>query len=116
MVNPPLKAVIEACDRAISQEDYDTLMDYYAEDALLVVAGTGGERQGEHPQSLSRHCRLFQHRLVVTQGKMEILEGGDTALVIMETRLDIPTAEGNHQVTRRATYVFRRRSSAGCVP
>ena len=37
MVNPQLKAVIEACDRAISQEDYDTFMDYYAEDALLVV-------------------------------------------------------------------------------
>ena len=32
-----LKAVIEACDRAISQEDYDTLMAYYAEDAALVV-------------------------------------------------------------------------------
>ena len=32
-----LKAVIEACDRAISQEDYDTLMGYYAEDAALVV-------------------------------------------------------------------------------
>ena len=33
-----LKAVIEACDRAISQEDYDTLMAYYAEDAALVVS------------------------------------------------------------------------------
>jgi len=32
-----LKAVIEACDRAISQEDYDTLMSYYAENAALVV-------------------------------------------------------------------------------
>lgn len=32
-----LKAVIEACDSAISQEDYDTLMSYYAEDAALVV-------------------------------------------------------------------------------
>lgn len=35
--DPALKAVIEACDRAISQEDYDTLMSYYAEDAALVV-------------------------------------------------------------------------------
>ena len=58
-----LKAVIEACDSAISQEDYDTLMSYYAEDA---------------------------------------------ALVIMETRLDIPTADGISQVTRRATYVFQK--------
>ena len=29
--DPALKAVIEACDRAISQEDYDTLMSYYAQ-------------------------------------------------------------------------------------
>ena len=41
---------------------------------------------------------------------MEILEGGDTALVIMETRLDIPTRR-HHQVTRRATYVFAGRSA-----
>ncbi|EPC0926312.1 hypothetical protein ACUGAJ_001862 [Klebsiella pneumoniae] len=61
--DPALKAVIEACDRAISQEDYDTLMSYYAEDA---------------------------------------------AMVIMETRLDIPTADGISQVTRRATYVFQK--------
>lgn len=32
-----LRAVIEACDRAISQEDYATLMEYYADDATLVV-------------------------------------------------------------------------------
>lgn len=37
MVNPQLKAVIEACDRAISPEDYATLMEYYADDAVLVV-------------------------------------------------------------------------------
>ena len=35
--NPQLKAAIEACDRAISQEDYATLMEYYADDAALVV-------------------------------------------------------------------------------
>ncbi|MCH4565632.1 hypothetical protein MKP05_21350, partial [Halomonas sp. EGI 63088] len=50
----------------------------------------------------------FQHRLVVTQGKMEVIEGGGNALVIMETRLDIPTADGISQVTRRATYVFQK--------
>ena len=84
--NPQLKAAIEACDRAISQEDYATLMEYYAEDAALVV------KPG-----------------MVVRGKMEIIEGGGNALVIMETRLDIPTAEaGITQVTRRATYVFRQ--------
>ncbi|VFT75009.1 Yybh protein [Klebsiella aerogenes] len=54
-----LKAVIEACDRAISQEDYDTLMAYYAEDAALVVKPGMVVRGKKYPQSLYRHCRLF---------------------------------------------------------
>lgn len=109
MVNPQLKAVIEACDRAISQEDYDTLMDYYAEDALLVVQpGRIVKGKENIRKAFLAIADYFQHRLVVTQGKMEILEGGDTALVIMETRLDIPTEAGITQVTRRATYVFRQ--------
>jgi ketosteroid isomerase-like protein len=59
----------------------------------------------------------FQHRLVVTQGRMEILEGGDTALVIMETRLDIPTPEGAPPRSRAAPPMFfAGRNSAGCVP
>ena len=109
MVNPPLKAVIEACDRAISQEDYETLMDYYAEDALLVVTPEQVVKGKENiRKAFLAIADYFQHRLVVTQGRMEILEGGDTVLVIMETRLDIPTEAGITQVTRRATYVFRQ--------
>ena len=109
MVNPPLKAVIEACDRAISQEDYETLMDYYAEDALLVVTPEQVVKGKENiRKAFLAIADYFQHRLVVTQGKMEIIEGGDNALVIMETRLDIPTEAGITQVTRRATYVFRQ--------
>lgn len=110
MVNPQLKATIEACDRAISQEDYATLMEYYAEDALLVVKpGMVVKGKENIRKAFIAIADYFQHHLVVTQGRMEILEGGDNALVIMETRLDIPTAEGGTtQVTRRATYVFRQ--------
>ncbi|VUS59546.1 YybH family protein [Klebsiella spallanzanii] len=106
--NPQLKAVIEACDRAISQEDYDSLMEYYAEDAALVVKPGMVVRGKENiRKAFIAIADYFQHRLVVTQGKMEIIEGGGNALVIMETRLDIPTAESEiTQVTRRATYVF----------
>ena len=108
--DPALKAVIEACDRAISQEDYDTLMSYYAEDAALVVKPGMVVRGKENiRKAFIAIADYFQHRLVVTQGKMEVIEGGGNALVIMETRLDIPTAEaGITQVTRRATYVFRQ--------
>lgn len=108
--NPQLKAVIEACDRAISREDYDSLMEYYAEDAALVVKPGMVVRGKENiRKAFIAIADYFQHRLVVTQGKMEIIEGGGNALVIMETRLDIPTAEGGiTQVTRRATYVFHQ--------
>ena len=107
--NPQLKAAIEACDRAISQEDYATLMEYYAEDAALVVNPGMVDRGKENIRNaFIAIADYYQHRLVVTQGKMEIIEGGDNALVIMETRLDIPTEAGITQVTRRATYVFRQ--------
>ncbi len=55
-----LKAVIEACDRAISQEDYDTLMAYLRRRRRAGrQTGHGGQREREYPQSLYRHCRLF---------------------------------------------------------
>ena len=105
-----LKAVIEACDLAISQEDYAALMEYYADDATLVVKpGMVVSGKENIRKAFIAIADYFQHRLVVTQGRMEIIEGGDNALVIMETRLDIPLAEGGtSQVTRRATYVFRQ--------
>ena len=85
-------------------------MEYYAEDAALVVKPGMVVRGKENiRKAFIAIADYFQHRLVVTQGKMEIIEGGGNALVIMETRLDIPTAEaGITQVTRRATYVFRQ--------
>lgn len=112
MPESSLKAVIEACDRAISQEDYEALMEYYAENAALVVKPGMVVRGKENiRKAFIAIADYFQHRLVVTQGRMEIIEGGDNALVIMETRLDIPLAEGETtQVTRRATYVFRQQA------
>ncbi|QJC90864.1 Ketosteroid isomerase YybH [Bacillus subtilis] len=32
-----IKDIISACDLAIQNEDFDTLMNYYTEDAVLVV-------------------------------------------------------------------------------
>ena len=37
MTSHPLKQVIEAADRAIVAEDFDALMDFYADDAILVA-------------------------------------------------------------------------------
>lgn len=37
MTSHPLRQIVEACDRAITAKNYDALMEYYAEDAALVV-------------------------------------------------------------------------------
>ncbi|MNJ58130.1 hypothetical protein D3C77_537510 [compost metagenome] len=51
----------------------------------------------------------FDGRLEVTQGAMEVIEGADNALVIMETRLRYPDGQGGWiDENRRATYVFRK--------
>lgn len=110
MTAHPLRDIIEACDRAITAADYDTLMTFYADDAALVVQPGqvvhGKERIRKAFMAIAAH---FQHKLKVTQGEMQVIEGANTALVIMETHLEVPDASGTlAHVSRRATYVFSR--------
>ncbi|MDQ8033288.1 DUF4440 domain-containing protein [Bordetella genomosp. 1] len=109
MSDHTLRHVIEACDRAITAADYDTLMTHYADDAALVIQPGhvvhGKDRIRQAFIAIAAH---FQHKLKVTQGEMQVIEGAGTALVIMETHLEIPAADGTPtHITRRATYVFR---------
>lgn len=110
MQNHQIKRVIEACDKAISTEDFQSLMQFYADDAALVVRPDLVVRGKENIlKAFIAIAEHFQHKLVVTQGDMKIIEGAGNALVIMETVLDIPAADGTlSQVKRRATYVFRQ--------
>lgn len=110
MSSHPIRAVIEACDTAISRQDFDTLMTFYAEDAALVIKPGmtvhGKAAIGRAFAAISDH---FQGQLKVEQGAMEVIEGADNALVIMETQLSYPNGEGGWiDETRRATYVFRK--------
>ncbi len=112
--HPPhaLHDVIAAADRAITDEDFESLIGFYAEDAVLVVRpgllATGKEEIRRAFEAIAAH---FNHTLVVTQGDMTVVEGGDTALVVAETMLDW-TEQGGRlaSATRRATYVFRRQA------
>jgi len=106
----PLRQLIEAADRAISAGNFDGVVEFYADDAKLVVqpglVATGKAQILKAFLAISDH---FQHRLSVTQGKMEVVETGDTALVLMETILDSADAFGEPvSTTRRGTYVFRK--------
>ncbi|MCB1422496.1 MAG: SgcJ/EcaC family oxidoreductase [Nitratireductor sp.] len=110
MSDHELKQVIEAADRAITEEDFDGLMEFYAEDATLVVRpglyATGKEQIRKACEAIATH---FKNQLKVRQGRMQVIEGGDTALVIMETILE--TGERESPIVRRATYVFRKSDS-----
>ncbi|WP_404836875.1 YybH family protein [Aeromonas media] len=109
MSQHPLRTLIETCDAAISRRDFDVLMAFYAEDAALVVKpGMVVRGIPVIRRAFTAISEYFDGRLEVTQGAMEVIEGADNALVIMETRLRYPGGEGWIDETRRATYVFRK--------
>jgi uncharacterized protein (TIGR02246 family) len=114
MTTHPLKAVIEAADRAITAEDFDAVMDFYADDATLVVRpGVNATGKAQIRRAFDAIAVHFNHSLVVRQGAIVVLEGGDTALVVMESILDTGGSDGVELSTvRRGTFVFRR-SEAG---
>lgn len=109
MSSHPIRQIIEACDKAITEKDYDTLMTYYADDAALVVKpGMIVRGQQNIRKAFSAISDYFQGQLVVKQGDMQVVEGADNALVIMETLLRHSDGQGGFvETTRRATYVFR---------
>jgi uncharacterized protein (TIGR02246 family) len=107
--------VIEVADRAISDENLEAVLDFYDEDAILVVKpGLNAVGKEAIRRAFVAILDYFGHSLVIKQGDMVVLEGGgDTALVLMETILEFPSQDGEKtSITRQATYVFRK-SQAG---
>ncbi|MCM3726460.1 DUF4440 domain-containing protein [Neobacillus cucumis] len=104
-----LKEFIKKCDEAIKQENFDTLMKYYTEDAILVVKpGRVARGREEIKKAFIAIAKYFNNSLVPTQGEMIILEAGDTALVISQTLLDAEKKDSEFSMDRRATYVFKK--------
>lgn len=110
MKHHPIREIIEACDKAISERNFDALMNYYAEDAALVIKpGMVARGKEEIRKAFVAIADYFKNQLLVEQGNMQVIEGGGDALVIMETVLHYPDDKGNIVTTiRRATYVFRK--------
>ena len=109
MPSHPLAYLIQSADAAITAGDFDALMDFYADDATLVVKpGLSVRGKDDIRQAFIRIAAYFRGTLVVKQGRMEVVEGAGTALVIMETLLDYRDEQGEPvHLARRATYVFR---------
>lgn len=108
-MNNLIKELINAADRAIKEERFDDLMDFYAEDAVLVVR-PGMEVQGKDAikKAFIRIAAYFKNSLVPTQGKMQVIEAGDTALVLSQALLEADNkSESEYNMERRSIYVYR---------
>lgn len=104
-----LKDIISACDLAIQNEDFDTLINYYSEDAVLVVKpGMIARGKEEIKKAFITIANYFNHHIVPTQGEMILLEAGATVLVLSQTLLDSDKKDSKYAMERRATYVFKK--------
>ena len=104
-----LQDFIKKCDIAIKQEDFDTLMNYYTDDAILVIKpGMIAQGKEEIKAAFIKIAKYFNNSLVPTQGEMVILEAGNIALVISQTLLDADKNDSEFSMDRRATYVFKK--------
>ena len=110
MIMHELQTIIKAADAAINREDLDAVMDFYTDDATLVIKpGLNATGKDQIRKAFSSIAEFFNHSLHVTQDKMVVLEGGDTALVLARATIKGKDQAGNPiAIEREATYVFRR--------
>ena len=82
-MNTEIKMLIAAADKAIKEEKFDDLMDFYTDDAVLVVR-PGLEAKGKEAikEAFIKIAAYFKNSVVPTQGKMLMIEAGDTVLVL----------------------------------
>ncbi len=102
----PLEELIASADAAIVGEDFDALLEFYADDGVLVVKpGLTVTGKPSIRKAFERIAEHLAHSVQVRQAGMVVLESGDTALVLAKT---IVSASNLPAVTRNSTYVFRK--------
>ncbi len=68
-----LNEVIKKCDLAIKQEDFDTLLNCYTDDAILIVKpGMIARGKEEIKKAFIKIAAYFNNSIVPTQGEMVI--------------------------------------------
>ncbi|HET9596861.1 MAG TPA: SgcJ/EcaC family oxidoreductase [Anaeromyxobacteraceae bacterium] len=102
----PIEQLIALADAAIVREDLDALLEMYADDAVLVVKpGLQVAGKAAIRKAFEAIAAYFEHSVQVRQAGLVVLESGDTALVLART---VVSASNLAEVTRHATYVFRK--------
>ncbi|MDE6150120.1 MAG: nuclear transport factor 2 family protein [Ruminococcus sp.] len=109
-MNEEIKLLIEKADIAIREERFDDLMNFYTDDAVLVVR-PGLEVKGKEAikNAFIKIAAYFKNSIVPTQGKMLMIEAGDTVLVLSQTLLDADNKDtSEYSMDRKAIYVYRK--------
>lgn len=102
MTTHPIRLIIETCDKAISNRDFDALMQHYAEDTALVAKpGIIARGTDNIRRAFIAISDCFQDRLVVEQGEMQVIAGSGDTLVMMETVLHFPDGQGGSVTASR---------------
>lgn len=81
-MNNLIKELIDASDKAIKEERFDDLMNFYTEDAVLVVK-PGLEVHGKEAikKAFIKIAEYFKNSVIPTQGKMLMIEAGDIGYI-----------------------------------
>ena len=105
----PVELQIEKADKAIIAEDFDTLMGIYTDNAVLVIEpGRNAVGKKDIRKAFEAISVYFKKGLQVKQNGMEVLESGNTALVLANTIVSAPNFPATE---RKATYVFNKLSN-----
>ena len=104
-----IRTLIEQADRAIKEKRFDDLVNFYTDDAVLVLR-PGQEAHGkeEIKQAFIKIANYFHNSVIPSQGNMVMLEAGDTVLVLSQTFVESDNKQDSEYPNeRRATYVYR---------
>lgn len=109
-MNKEIRTLIAAADKAIKEERFDDLMEFYTDDAVLVVRpGLQVKGKDAIKGAFIKIAAYFNNSIEPTQGKMLTIETSDTILVLSQTLLDADNKENSeYSMDRRATYVYRK--------
>jgi uncharacterized protein (TIGR02246 family) len=106
MEKHPVITQIEKADKAIVAEDFNTVLDIYTDDAILVVEpGRNAIGKNAIRKAFEAIAVYFKNGLQVRQEGLKVLESGETALVLANTVISAPNLS---TTTRKATYVFTK--------
>ncbi|UZR30612.1 YybH family protein [Methylococcus mesophilus] len=101
---------IEAADQAINARDLITLMDFYEEDATLVIEpGRYAHGKDAIMKAFEAIFDFFNQSLRISQSDFQVVEGGGVALVICKLKLSADgLGETKVSIERKPTYIFRK--------